>query len=138
MNSPNDPTHPFQTAILRQHDRLLAYLAVIDFISTLARSKNIVIPMEKVLSLVEAKTNDEREDLLFSYKKEIVQNVLNEVFEAEEDWQSTSQPDFNPENSWNSPEWDDGVYAPPPETTDTDITKWEVFNRKWRLFGDTK
>ena len=120
-----------------QNHRMMGYLAIIDYISTLARSKDISIPMDNVLALIEAKTDEERKDLLLSYKKIIVQDVIDSCCEEWEANAPNAQPDFNPDDSWNSPEWDDGVYAPPPDR-ETDITKWKVFDRQWRLFGNGK
>ena len=111
-----------------QNRRMCGYIAIIDYISTLARSKDIAIPLDKVTALLECKTNDERDRLLVQYKMEIVQGVLDD-FEKEAEA-------FDTVNSWNSPEWDDGAYAAPSEEVDTDITKWKVFDRKWRMFGN--
>jgi hypothetical protein len=61
-----------------QNRRMSGYLSVIDFISTLARSKDIVIPLDKITDLLDAKTNDDRDRLLVRFKMEIVQDVLNE------------------------------------------------------------
>jgi hypothetical protein len=121
-----------------QSRRMSGYLSVIDFISTLARSKNIVIPLDKITDLLDAKTNDDRDRLLVQFKMEIVQDVLNEFEKTVETFGSYQEepPVFNDADSWNSPEWDDGVYAPPPEEVNTDITKWKVFDRKWRMFGN--
>jgi len=120
-----------------QSRRMSGYLSVIDFISTLARSKNVVIPLDKITDLLDAKTNDDRDRLLVQIKMEIVQDVLNEFEKTVETFIGHDEPPvFNDADSWNSPEWDDGVYAPPPEEVNTDITKWKVFDRKWRMFGN--
>ena len=120
-----------------QSRRMSGYLSVIDFISTLARSKNVVIPLDKITDLLDAKTNDDRDRLLVQFKMEIVQDVLNEFEKTVETFNGQDEPPvFNDADSWASPEWDDGVYAPPPEEVNTDITKWKVFDRKWRMFGN--
>jgi hypothetical protein len=120
-----------------QGRRMCGYIAIIDFISTLARSKDIAIPLEKVTALLECKTNDERDRLLIQYKMEIVQDVLDDFEKTVENFNGHDEPPvFNDADSWNSPEWDDGAYAPPTEEVDTDITKWKVFDRKWRMFGN--
>lgn len=128
-----------KTVIDVQNHRMMGYLAIIDFISTLARSKEIKIPMDKVLALMEAKTDADREKLLISFKMQIVEDVLDEAYSEAVDsfdsWQSENPP-VHTDDNWSSPEWDDGVYAPPTEETEEDITKWKVFDRKWRMFGD--
>lgn len=121
-----------KTIIDEQSRRMSAYLSVIDFISTLARSKDVSIPLDKITALLDAKTDDTRDRLLVQYKMEIVQDVLDEF---EQEFSSGSYP---MSDAWNAPEWDDGVFAPPTEEKeiDTDITKWKVFDRKWRMFGN--
>lgn len=95
--------------------------------------------MDKVLALMEAKTDADREKLLISFKMQIVEDVLDEAYSEAVDsfdsWQSETPP-VHTDDNWSSPEWDDGVYAPPTEETEEDITKWKVFDRKWRMFGD--
>ena len=122
-----------QKAIIEtQNSRMHGYLSIIDYISTLARSKDVTIPFEKVTALVEAKTDKERDDLLIHFKMQIVQDVLDDYEKEAEAFEKSNG------GGWDSPEWDDGVFAPPTEEReiDTDITKWKTFNRKWRMFGD--
>ena len=121
-----------------QNRRMSAYLSIIDFLSSLARSKNIVIPLDKITALLDAKNDDDRDRLLVQFKMEIVQDVLDEFEKTVETFGSYQEepPVFNDADSWASPEWDDGVYAPPPEEVNTDITKWKCFDRKWRMFGN--
>ena len=125
-----------KTIIDEQGKRMTAYIAVIDFISTLARSKDVTIPLDKITALLNAKTDDARDRLLVQYKMEIVQDVLDEFEQNAEQFEGEMSPFAN--DAWDSPAWDDGAYAPPPEQreVDTDITKWKTFNRKWRMFGD--
>jgi len=122
-----------------QSRRMSGYLSVIDFISTLARSKDIVIPLDKITDLLDAKTNDDRDRLLVQFKMEIVQDVLDEFGKTVETFNGHDEPpvfNFNDADSWASPERDNVVYAPPPEEVNMDITKWKVFDRKWRMFGN--
>jgi hypothetical protein len=125
-----------KTVIDIQNHRMMGYLAIIDYISTLARSKDVKIPMDNVLALMEAKTDEQRQKLLVSLKSQVIHDVLDEAFnEAENNWQSGEYP-VNSDDNWSSPEWDDGMYAPPSEEVQEDITKWKVFDRKWRMFGN--
>jgi len=125
-----------QTAIIdTQMTRMAGYLAIIEYISALARSKDVEIPMEKVVALIEAKNDADRQKLLHSFMTEIVHDVIEGASdEAIREWESGEYP-VTSEDNWSSPEWDDGMYAPA-EKVDTDITKWKCFDRKWRLFGD--
>lgn len=121
-----------------QNRRMAAYIAIIDFISTLSRSKDVTIPLDKITALLNCTTNDERDRLLVQYKMEIVQDVMDEFEQGVEDYKANSGTWVASPDNWSAPDWDDGVFAPPNEKreVDTDITKWKVFDRKWRMFGN--
>jgi hypothetical protein len=121
-----------KTLIDIQCTRIEGYIAIIDYISALARSKNVQIPLASIISLMEAKTTEKRNDLLFSLKQQILFGMSD--YNEQTTW--NVEPD-----SWNSPEWDDGAYFPNDscdEFTETslDIDRWPTFERKWRLFGN--
>jgi hypothetical protein len=125
--------------IAEQNHRMCGYLSVIDYISTLARSKDIVIPLDKVTALIDCNTTQERNHLLIQYKTEIIHDVLDsfeETADAYAKWEDKNTTIFANTDSWSSPEWDDGVYAPPTDEVNSDITHWKVFDRKWRMFGN--
>lgn len=125
-----------QELIGRQNERIGNYIAVIDLISNLCRAKGIEIPLDNIAAILQSKTDEERQMILIQYKTRLIHEVLDDF---EKEMSKHEQQTCNYPDGFSSPEWDDGVYSPEDEvekTTNMDITKWKVFNRKWRLFGN--
>lgn len=119
----------------KQNHRMSAYIAVIEMVSALCKSKGIEVPLDGIASLLAASNEDERTSILIAYKTKLIHEVLDEF---EEEVQRYEQAQHQAaEDNWSSPEWDDGMHSPfPSEPSIADITEWKTFSRKWRLFGD--